>query len=171
MHLLHLLRHAKSSLKDDVDDHERRLSRRGREAAQLVAQHLPGAIGKLDLVLCSSAMRTRETLELVLVGFQERPLCVVEDNFYLAECRQLIARLQRLEESFSNVLLIGHNPGLHQLAIALAEPSPLARSFSNKFPTLARASYRIGTEWSRIGDVQHRLMGYATPLSLSERRD
>jgi phosphohistidine phosphatase len=116
-------------------------------------------------------MRTRETLELVLVGFQERPLCVVEDNFYLAECRQLIARLQRLEESFSNVLLIGHNPGLHQLAIALAEPSPLARSFSNKFPTLARASYRIGTEWSRIGDVQHRLMGYATPLSLSERRD
>ena len=171
MHLLHLLRHAKSSWKNDVDDHERRLNRRGREAARLVAQHLPAAIGKLDLVLCSSAMRTRETLELVLVGFQGRPPCVVEDNFYLAECGQLIARLQRLEESFSNVLLIGHNPGLHQLAIALAEPSPLARSFSNKFPTLARASYRIGTEWSRIGDVQHRLMGYATPLSLSERRD
>ena len=69
MHMLHLLRHAKSSWKEDVDDHERRLNRRGREAARRVGQQLPAALGALDLVLCSSARRTRETMELVIAEF------------------------------------------------------------------------------------------------------
>jgi phosphohistidine phosphatase len=170
MHLLHLLRHAKSSWKDDVEDHERRLNRRGREAARLVGEHLPAALGKLDLILCSSAVRTRETLELVLACFQTRPPCLIEDDLYLAECDQLIARLRRLDESCVNVLLIGHNPGLQQLAIALAESdAPLARMFSSKLPTLARVSYRIETQWSGIGDMRHRLIDYVTPGSSSER--
>ncbi len=172
MHLLHLLRHAKSSWKDDVDDRERRLNKRGREAARLVGRHLPAALGKLDLILCSGAARTRETLELILPHFQTPPPCLIEDDLYLAECGQLIARLRRLDESFISVLLIGHNPGLHRLAIALAEPdAPLAYGFANKFPTLARASFAVGTEWSVIGDRRHRITDYVTPESLSERTD
>lgn len=172
MHLLHLLRHAKSSWKEDVNDHERRLNRRGREAARLVGRDLPAALGKIDLILCSSAVRTRETLELVIAGFQTRPPCLIDDGLYLAERDQLISRLKKLDESFVSVLLIAHNPGLHHLAVALAEPdAPLARAFCDKLPTLARASYKLRTQWSKIGDMRHRLTDYVTPGSLSERTD
>ncbi len=104
MHLLHLLRHAKSSWKEDVEDHERPLNRRGREAARLVGQHLPASAGAIDLVLCSSALRTRETLDLAVAEFTPRPRCVIEDALYLADRGKLIERLQSLAESDVNVL-------------------------------------------------------------------
>jgi phosphohistidine phosphatase len=171
MPMLHLLRHAKSSWKDDVEDHKRQLNRRGREAAQIVGEHLPKAVGRLDLVLCSSAARTRETLKLLLLQFQPRPPCLIEDGLYLADCDKLIERLSLLDDKFINVLLIGHNPGLHQLAVALAEPcSPLFEVLANgKFPTLARVSFDILTVWCGIRSRQHRLLDYSTPASASSR--
>src|SRR5437868_12167430 len=83
MHRLHLLRHAKSS-RDDGEDRERRLSRRGRDDARAVGRALPQALGALDLVLCSSALRTRKTAELVLAGFAPPPKTLFEDALYLA---------------------------------------------------------------------------------------
>jgi phosphohistidine phosphatase len=168
MHLLHLLRHAKSSWKDDVEDRERPLNRRGREAARLVGQHLRATAGDIDLVLCSSAVRTRETLDLVLAGFTPRPRCVIEDGLYLADREELIDRLQQLAESQVNVLVIGHNPGLHELAVALAEPdSPRVRALtSGKFPTAARVSLCVATRWAALGGARHRLVDYVTAASL-----
>src|SRR5262245_44601166 len=121
MHMLHLLRHAKSSWKEEVEDHERRLNRRGREAARRVGQALPAAVGAIDLVLCSSARRTRETMELVVAAFPAAPLSVLEDELYEASKGELTDRLRRLDEEIGNVLLIGHNPGLHELAMAIAD--------------------------------------------------
>jgi len=169
MHMLHLLRHAKSSWKDDIEDHPRPLNRRGREAAQRVGRHLPAVAGGIDLVLCSSAARTRETLELALAGFAVRPRCMIEDPLYLADRDRLINRLQRLAEAEVNVLLIGHNPGLHDLAVALAEPDTLrSRALaSGKFPTAARASLCIATRWSALGASRHPLVDYVTVGSLS----
>jgi phosphohistidine phosphatase len=168
MHLLHLLRHAKSSWKDDVEDRERPLNRRGREAARLVGQHLPATAGAIDLVLCSSAVRTRETLDLVLAGFAPRPRCVIEDGLYLADRNELTERLQQLAEGQVNVLVIGHNPGLHELAVALAEPdSPRVRALtSGKFPTAARVSLCVATRWAALGGARHRLVDYVTAASL-----
>jgi phosphohistidine phosphatase len=168
MHVLHLLRHAKSSWKDDVDDHERPLNRRGREAARLVSRHLPAA-GDIDLVLCSSAARTRETLALALAGFAVRPRCMVEDELYLADRDKLIQRLQRLGEAEGNVLLIGHNPGLHELAATLAGPdAPNSRALlSGKFPTAARVSFQVRTRWSGLGGSRHLLVDYVTVGSLA----
>jgi phosphohistidine phosphatase len=168
MHLLHLLRHAKSSWKDDVEDRERPLNRRGREAARLVGQHLPATARDIDLVLCSSAVRTRETLDLVLAGFTPRPRCLIENGLYLADRDELIERLQQLAESQVNVLLIGHNPGLHELAVALAEPdNPRVRALtSGKFPTAARVSLCVATRWAALGAARHRLVDYVTVASL-----
>jgi phosphohistidine phosphatase len=165
---LHLLRHAKSSWKEDIDDHERPLNKRGREAAALVGRHLPAAVGPLDLVLCSSARRTRQTLGLVLAEFPARPRCLVEGDLYLADCAKLLDRLKRLDETAANVMLIGHNPGLQELAIALTEgESPTAKILmSGKFATGARASFDIGTGWSALGDTRHLLLDYVTPASL-----
>ena len=172
MHLLHLLRHAKSSWKEDVEDHERPLNRRGREAARLVGQHLPASAGAIDLVLCSSALRTRETLDLAVAEFTPRPRCVIEDALYLADRGKLIERLQSLAESDVNVLVIGHNPGLHELALALAEPdSPGARALiSGKFPTAARVSLCVANPWAALGRARYRVVDYVTAGSLSGRK-
>ncbi len=168
MHMLHLLRHAKSSWIEDVEDHDRPLNKRGREAARLVGRHLPDAISPVDLALCSSAVRTRETLEFALSKFPARPRCLIEAGLYLADCAKLIDRLRCLDEGVGNLLLIGHNPGLHELAVALAEPDePRSRPLvSGKFPTAALVSFAIGTQWSRLGDTRHRLLDYVTPASL-----
>src|SRR5205085_9498041 len=93
MHRLHLLRHAKSSRDEGIDDNERPLSRRGRDAARRIGETLPAGIGKVDLVLCSSALRTRETAELALAGFKPPPRILYEDALYLASATALLRRL------------------------------------------------------------------------------
>jgi len=170
MKRLNLLRHAKSTSKEEVEDHERRLNRRGRETARRVGKHLVAKLGPLDLVLCSSARRTQETLELVLAEFAPRPRILIEDELYLASRERLGRRLRRLDASDTNVLVIGHNPGLHELAIALADKnSPASRALaSSKFPTAACASFLVRTDWSALGSPRHELIDYVTPESLAD---
>jgi len=170
MNLLHLLRHAKSSAKEDVEDHQRPLSRRGRKTARRVGKNLSAKLGALDLVLCSSARRTRETLDLVLDEFSPPPRTLIEDELYLASREKLAARLGRLDARDANVMLIGHNPGLHELAVALADensPAFLALA-SGKFPTAACVSFRVPADWSVLGSSRHELIGYVTPESLAD---
>lgn len=167
MPMLHLLRHAKSSWKVDVEDRQRRLSGRGRKAAQQTGRDLPVALGPLDLVLCSNSRRTRETLELVLAEFPQSPPILIEEGLYLADAQTLLARLARLDARHANVLVIGHNPGLHDLALALAATnSPRFHALAaGKFPTTARASFRIETAWPAIASQRHPLLAYVTPSS------
>ena len=170
MNMLHLLRHAKSSTKENVEDHERPLSRRGRKTARRIARNLSAKLGAVDLILCSSAQRTRETLDLVLAEFSPAPRTSIEHGLYLASREKLAARLSRLDARDVNVLMIGHNPGLHELAIALAdENSPAFRALaSGKFPTAACASFRVPADWSILGSSRHELIGYVTPESLTD---
>jgi phosphohistidine phosphatase len=170
MHMLHLLRHAKSSWKEDAPDHERPLSRRGREAARRIGRRLPAATGALDLVLCSSARRACETLDFVLAGFTQRPHILIEQDLYLASREKLQERLHRLAEEDGSVLLIGHNPALFELALALAAPdAPAFRALAGgKFPTAARASFRVETRWAALGRSRPVLVDYVTPDSLGE---
>jgi phosphohistidine phosphatase len=169
MHKLHLLRHAKSSWKRDVEDHQRRLNRRGREAARRVGRHFPATADALDLILCSSALRARETMDLFLAGLTILPRHKVEDELYAASQENLMDRLRRLPETDVNVLLVGHNPGLHELAITLADTSSLRFQAlaSGKFPTAARASFRISDCWSALGRSRYELVDYVTAESLS----
>jgi phosphohistidine phosphatase len=173
MNMLHLLRHAKSSAKEGIEDHERGLSRRGREAARRVGKDLRATIGAFDLVLCSSARRTRETLDLVLNEFSPRPRCMVEGGLYLAGRERLIERLRRLDAQDASVLLIGHNPGIHELALGLADKSSpdFNELASGKFPTAAYASFNVPADWSTLGYSRHPLIYYVTPKSLSNGRE
>ncbi len=168
MHQLHLLRHAKSSWDDDADDHQRPLNRRGREAARLIGETLPKAIGELDLVLCSTALRARETAELALAGCKPAPRIRYESALYLATPAVLIRRLRRLDEVCGAVMVIGHNPGLHDLALALAAPGaghaaiwPPAR-----FPTGVRVSFAVDAAWAGIDGARHCILDYVTVKSL-----
>jgi len=170
MHHLHLLRHAKSDQDAGVEDHERPLSRSGRETARRVGEGLPAALGTLDLVLCSTALRTRQTAALALSGFAVPPPILYEDALYLAGSAALLRRLRRLAEDAGTVLLIGHNPGLRELAITLASPdSPRHRALaSGKFPTSARASLAIQSPWATLDRTRHKLVAYVTPKSLGK---
>jgi len=167
MNRLHLLRHAKSAAKEKMEDRERPLSRRGRETARRIARHLPAKLGAIDLVLCSSARRTRETMELVLPELTPRPRVVIEEGLYLAPHQDLAARLRRLDPTDANVLMIGHNPGLHELAVALADRnSPdFHKLATGKFPTAALVSFLVA-DWATLGYSLHALETYQTPESL-----
>ncbi len=170
MPVLHLLRHAKSSRKKGVGDFERPLTRRGVEAARRTGKGLPPQIGALDLVLCSPARRALETMELAVAQFGDMPRLLVEDELYLADWQKLLRRLSRLGKEDENVLLVAHNPGLRDLALALAlETSPgFGALQSGQFPTAARASFLVGVPWRDLGERRHPLLAYVTPKSPGE---
>jgi phosphohistidine phosphatase len=169
MHRLHLLRHAKSDADEGFEDHQRPLSRRGRDDARRIGAAWPACVGAVDLVLCSPALRTRETADLVLAAIVPPPRILYESPLYLAAHPALLQRLRRLEEGDRAVLVIGHNPGLHRLALALAHTeAPHYKALaSGKFPTSARASFKVEVPWSMLGQSPHALIDYATPKSLS----
>jgi phosphohistidine phosphatase len=170
MHRLHLLRHAKSDRDGTLEDHERPLSRRGRDAARRVGESLPAALGAIDLVLCSTSLRTRETAERVLARFAPKPAIRFEEALYLAGRAALMRRLSQLDESAGAVIVIGHNPGLHELALALAaSDSPRYGALTaGRFPTTARASFAIARPWASIAGSRHQLTDYVTAKSLGD---
>jgi len=170
MHRLHLLRHAKSDYPDGVDDHDRPLTRRGREVARRVGRHLAKTAGEIDLVLCSTATRARETLDEMLLAFAERPPPVrFEDDLYLAGATALLRRLRRIDEDRGAVLVVGHNPGIHEFALALANPeTPGYAALSGKFPTAARASFIVASTWEALAPGEQKLIDYVTPKSLGD---
>jgi len=117
-----LMRHAKASSDPGFADHDRPLSAKGRRGAELVGEWLAARSAGEVHVLCSSSRRTRETLALLQVaGALDRARIEIESDLYLASAGDLLVRLQRLDASeASPVLAVGHNPGLHELAVALA---------------------------------------------------
>lgn len=171
MPTLYLLRHAKSAWdREDLEDHDRPLAPRGRRAARALATHFREAGIVPDLVLCSTAARARETLDLVMAGFPDSPLTAVERGLYLASGPAILARLRRIEAEIGAAMVIGHNPGLHELALALATrgKKELRAALAAKFPTGALATYEIEGEWAALKPGAARLAAYVVPADLRE---
>jgi phosphohistidine phosphatase len=107
-------------------------------------------------------------MDLFLAEFMIRPRSKIEDELYAASQEKLMGRLRRLPEDEVNVLLVGHNPGLLELAITLADTSSarFQALASGKFPTAARASFRISDCWSALGRSRYELVDYVTAESL-----
>jgi phosphohistidine phosphatase len=159
-HLL-LMRHAKSSWDDpSLADHDRPLAPRGRHAAQLMGTHLRQEGTSISLVLCSSAHRARETLDLVGPNGDVR----IEGELYGASANQLVERLQRVSEETGTVMLVGHNPAIHELAVTLTGDSQLA---DRKFPTGALATVSFGGSWRQLGPGGAKLLAFVTPKQLA----
>lgn len=141
MNTLHVLRHAKSSWDDgEVADHDRPLAPRGRRACALLAEHVSAAGIAPDLALCSTALRARQTLELLTPALGE-PETAFETGLYHASAAAIVERLRVV--SASVVLLVGHNPGLEELVLSLAAPGPLRDRVAEKFPTGALATLEL----------------------------
>jgi phosphohistidine phosphatase len=123
MKRLYFLRHAKSSWKDtSLADHDRPLAGRGRRAAKTIARHVREQGIEPELVLCSLARRARETLDRIEPALGT-PTIRVEGDLYAASGPALLDRLRDVPHTVESVMLIGHNPGLQDLALDLARPS------------------------------------------------
>jgi phosphohistidine phosphatase len=162
------MRHAKAEPEGHDGDAERPLMKRGRKAAAAMGEYLATLKPLPRLVLCSTSLRTRETLDAILPALKPAPQTLFEDGLYLAGTSRLLDRLQHLPEHTDSVLLIGHNPGLHQLAASLTSE---AGNLAEGFPTAALAVLRIPGAWPALLSRQAKLIDFKTPKSLSHDPD
>jgi phosphohistidine phosphatase len=156
-----LLRHAKSSWDDPaLDDHDRPLAARGRKAAKLIGAYLRAEHVQICLVLCSSARRARETLDLIAAPGEIQ----IERELYDASADQLLERLRRVPDEVAAVMLIGHNPAIQDLAVSLvAGVSELA---TRKFPTGALATLTLTGPWRALEPRHAQLAAFVRPREL-----
>jgi phosphohistidine phosphatase len=148
-----LLRHAKSSSDDPaLADYDRPLAARGRKAAKLIGAHLRRSRSRLS-VLCSSARRVRETLDLVAACGEIQ----VERELYGAAANQLLVRLRPVPDEVDAVMLIGRNPTIQTLAV-----EPAVR----KFPTDALAALTFTGPWRVLEPRHAELAAFVTPREL-----
>jgi phosphohistidine phosphatase len=167
---LTLLRHAKSDWPDDVPDHDRPLAKRGRKDAPRIGRWLRTHGYVPDIVICSTAMRTRQTWDLVRPELDGSAEVLFEPRAYAASALTLLYLCQELPAPCRAALLIGHNPGIEELAASLGgaqegapEPAGL------RFPTAAVAVFEFTGDWSTLAPGQASLLAFTVPADLLRR--
>lgn len=132
-HTLVLLRHGKSAYPEGVADHDRPLAPRGERQAKLAGEWIRENVGPLDLILCSTATRTRKTLENAAL---EGPVVYV-DELYDQAHRAYLGVLTDHGADAKKVALVGHEPAIAATALALAKnrDSKAAQKLEEKYPT------------------------------------
>ena len=163
-----LLRHGKSSWSEStIADIDRPLAPRGERASRKVAKYMRRKRIQPALVLCSPSLRTRQTLEAIESSLGKRCVVEVVPQLYAASEDELLERLQALPESVRSVMLIGHNPGLHNLALVLASRGAHLSQLEEKFPTCALATLVFRSEgWTALGPDAAELVDYVVPRQL-----
>ena len=164
MRRLHILRHAKSSWDEPgLADADRPLAPRGEKAALRIAEHVASEGIAPELVLCSPALRARQTLAALLPVLAGEVEIHVEDALYEAGVYELLERLRAVEADVGSVLVIGHNPTLHALALGLTGRDDVLE----RFPTGALASVALTGAWADLGEGEGELAGFVVPRELS----
>jgi len=182
MRQLLLLRHAKSSWDDPgQSDHARPLNARGRRAAAGVRTALR-ELGLLpDVVLVSSARRTLQTLD-ALAPWDETPIIEPMDGLYLATAPQILTVIHNVSDTVRSLMLVGHNPGMHELALQLADVQGMSSNgntyqrLADGFPAGAFAEFTIARSWRDLGiatgggagERGSRLVRFVCPRDLPE---
>ncbi|HTR83099.1 MAG TPA: histidine phosphatase family protein [Reyranella sp.] len=166
-----LWRHAKSAWGNPgLDDHERPLNRRGERAAEVMAEYLVTHAPRPDLILCSTAVRTRLTLAPLMQRLTApAPPIALEKGLYLASEASLLHRLQGLPDDVGTILLIGHNEGIGELAAALPGKgrSGLLLAAREKFPTGALAVMHASIDrWNDLAEGSAELIDFVKPKDL-----
>ena len=163
MRTLYLLRHAKSSWKHaSLSDFDRPLKDRGRKAAKRIGKYLGREKLSDPLVLCSPAVRTRETADLVLKHSDLRVEVRFDERIYEASLRDLLQVIADIPDDRQVAILIGHNPGFEELLAYLTGEG-------RRMPTCALAKIKFEVEsWKDIKEDQGTLEWFVTPKQLEE---
>ncbi|MDE3015562.1 MAG: histidine phosphatase family protein [Pseudomonadota bacterium] len=175
--ILYILRHAKAEPGLAAqDDHARALIGRGMEAAEAMGKYMAQRDIRPDKILCSTAVRARETLKISLslrepVDASRHRLPKGEEiieytsRLYLAPASETLSFIAQTPESVHSLLIVGHNPGFHQLALALAKTgdAALLDRLHLKFPTCALAAVTFDGAWHGIAKARGELAAFITP--------
>jgi phosphohistidine phosphatase len=168
MKRLYLLRHAKSSWDDPtLVDHDRPLAPRGRRAVKVMAKHLRREGIAPQLVLCSTSRRTRQTLTRIAPDLGKSSDVEITSELYAARAAELLEVLRQVPEGVESVMLIGHNPGMQDLALSLARDGPQVTRVRGKFPTAALATLEFSGDWRDLAPSSAELLSFVTPKAVS----
>ena len=178
MRTIHLLRHAKSDWPADTpEDFDRPLSDKGRREASLIGAQLAARAVPPALVLCSAAKRTIQTWDIIgpLLDGVTRGVTrggtrfELREDLYLASCEALLAAIRSAPDGADSLMLIGHNPGLHGLAVSLigSARTGAVRRVRRSFPTGALATIDFeAARWADIAPRAGALKDYIRPKDL-----
>ena len=160
---IYVLRHAKSSWDNsNLSDFERPLADRGISDAKKMSKFLKDMNIKTDKVLCSNAIRAKETFDLTADGFNfEIDKATYLDKLYFGDTTTIIQDLKELDESLNNILIVGHNPTLHYLVEILTNES------INRFTTCNLATISHDGEWVSLNSQQCSLKSLIRPKELN----
>ena len=176
-----LLRHAKSAWPDGVPDHHRPLASRGRRDAPAAGRWLRRTGCVPDHVLCSTARRARETWQLAQAELDMQPPAAFEPGVYEASAGSLLEIVRRLPPAAHTVVVVGHDPAIPELALALTgnngtherqavglTPATSIDRMQAKFPTAAIAVLELSGPWSELGPGRARLASFVTPHEMDD---
>ncbi len=161
MKTLFLLRHAKSSWKDDtLPDFDRPLNRRGKRAAEAMGHYLKNSVAAPELVLCSPALRARKTLRRLLKAAKWSTEVRYDQRIYEAGAMQLVEVVSQIENDLKVVMLVGHNPGLEELLLLLTGTTETVPT-----GTLAKVILK-STKWANAVDKRATIEWIVKPREL-----
>lgn len=171
MHQLLLLRHAKAEKAvEGASDHERELAAAGVATTRRMAAAMRALGLAPDLILVSTARRTMQTLAALDPLGEEAALVEPCEQLYMTSAAEMLALLRAVPETVRSLLLIGHNPGLQQLALMLCateDRNAEARArLVAKYPTAALAEFLIPGPWQRLDKGSGRLLHFLLPKDL-----
>ncbi|MFO0940208.1 MAG: histidine phosphatase family protein [Pirellulales bacterium] len=141
-----LLRHAKSDWgNSQLNDHDRPLNARGRRSAPLIGRYMAENQIASEVILASTALRAQQTLDLVVTQWTSRtPEIYCSQNLYLASPKAILSEVSKLSDNWNSVLIVGHNPGMGELASILCGENLV-------FPTACLASFELNVEkWQHL---------------------
>jgi phosphohistidine phosphatase len=167
-----LLRHGKSAWPDGMDDLERPLAKRGREASRRMGRYLADEELVPDLALVSPARRTQETWTLAKDQLGDVPMRS-EPRIYEAPPDRLLTVVKGAEPDISTLILVGHNPGMQELVqLLLGQEDRYAHGAAiAKYPTAALAVIDLPEAWRELSPRSGRLVRFVTPKSLGLGED
>jgi phosphohistidine phosphatase len=170
-----LLRHAKAAPSDGATrDHDRALEARGREEAPKMGAYMTRHSLVPDQVLVSTAKRARETWELAVTAFSTPPRVAHEGRLYEAEPDAILAVIRETASTRHTLLLVGHNPGLHKLAMLLIAAGDVdARErLREGLPTAGLVTIDFAfDDWKKLHSQAGRLDRFVSPRSLTLATD
>lgn len=160
-HTLVLLRHGKSGYPAGVRDHDRPLAHRGRREAELAGTWIRATVGAVDLVLCSTATRTRQTLAEAEIDAEVRYL----DGLYATSHLTYLDSLREHGGHARTVLLVGHEPSISATSLALASDrtNEAARAIEEGYPTSAIAVLTNTHGWAHLETGHSNLTAFHVP--------
>ncbi len=168
---LYLLRHAKSSWSDPSrSDIERPLNKRGRKGAKQIGEYLAALPMAPDLVLCSPAERTQETLGIVQSCFPSALPVEIRKKLYGGSILDQLSTINSVPGDVSATLLVGHNPQLSILAMRLADKSTATpKKLRMGMPTGALVHLEFDcASWPEVSSGDGRVVGFVTPKKLKD---